>query len=375
LSDQDEHRTRELAKALPKDETQLLYSICIKGRAEIGLAPDEYSGLTMVLLRLLAFKSSGPSVSDEDGAEKKTLEFANLDPTRPSALTSSPPSPKATEDAKRPPRLESALPHVDEFASQDSHGPHGSLQPSDSDSPVSAQPSPAAPAPGLTHAGRDLPVRDMGDPHGLARPSPPIKPSSSPAFTPPQHDSTLNARLTPEPAAKAESLVAVAVRVAPQNADKTTSSSLERFKTHLKPTPMGDVWMQTVQQLMDADLVQSLSRELALQSQLVAKDEQSILLRIESETLSSPNAKERLRQALTSLGLSVELRLEMGAVSDSPAMRLAQMAYEKQQVAEAKILGDPFVLKMMQEFEATIVPGSIKSLSHTPSPRTEKTLD
>ena len=378
LSDQDEHRTRELAKALPKDETQLLYSICIKGRAEIGLAPDEYSGLTMVLLRLLAFKSSSPSVSDEDGAEKKTLEFGNLDPTEPSALTSSSPSPKATEDAKRPPRFESAAPHVDESASQvsqGSHGPNGSLQPSDSDTPVSTQSSPAAPAAGLTHSGRDLPVRDMGDLQGLARPSPTLAPAPSEARNPALHESTLNARLTPDPAAKAESLVAVAVRVAPQNADKPTSSSLERFKTHLKPTPMGDVWMQTVQQLMDADLVQSLSRELALQSQLVAKDEQSMLLRIESETLSSPNAKERLRVALTSLGLSVELRLEMGAVSDSPAMRLAQMAYEKQLVAEAKILGDPFVLKMMQEFEATIVPGSIKSLSQTSAPRTEKTLD
>ena len=390
LSDQDEHRTRELAKALPKDETQLLYSICIKGRAEIGLAPDEYSGLTMVLLRLLAFKSSSPSVSDEDVAEKKTLEFAGLNPTPPTPLTpltplttspSTPESNDATEDAEdaeRTPGLESATPHFGESASHDSHdshAPHGSLLASGSDTPVHSQPSPVARAPGLSHSGRDLPVRDMGYPHGLARPGPSLTPASSPALKPAQNDSTLNSRLLPEPAAKGESLVAVAVRVAPQNADKTTSSSLERFKTHLKPTPMGDVWMQTVQQLMDADLVQSLSRELALQSQLVAKDEQSILLRIESETLSSPNAKERLRLALTSLGLSVELRLEMGAVSDSPAMRLAQMAYEKQLVAEAKILGDPFVLKMMQEFEATIVPGSIKSLTHTAAPTTAKTLD
>jgi hypothetical protein len=52
----------------------------------------------------------------------------------------------------------------------------------------------------------------------------------------------------------------------------------------------------------------------------------------------------------------------MGAVSDSAAMRLAQVAYEKQVLAEAKILGDPFVQKMMQEFEATIVPGSIKTV-------------
>ena len=201
----------------------------------------------------------------------------------------------------------------------------------------------------------------MGQREGLARVGPAmVAPSTpTPALAPSQH----------------EGLVEVAVRLAPQNADKTTSPPLERFKTHLKPSPMGEDCMQTVQQLIDADLVQSLSRELALQSQLVAKDEHSILLRIESETLSSPNARERLRAALASLGLDVELRLEMGAVSDSPAMRLAQIAYEKQVVAEAKILGDPFVLQMMQEFGATIVPGSIKPLGPSVQRSTEKTLD
>jgi DNA polymerase-3 subunit gamma/tau len=45
-----------LAALMPADETQLLYSICLHGRADLGLAPDEYAALTMVLLRLLAFK-------------------------------------------------------------------------------------------------------------------------------------------------------------------------------------------------------------------------------------------------------------------------------------------------------------------------------
>ncbi|MEO7114453.1 MAG: DNA polymerase III subunit gamma/tau [Caldimonas sp.] len=44
-----------LAALLPADETQLLYSIALSGRAELALAPDEYSGLVMVLLRMLAF--------------------------------------------------------------------------------------------------------------------------------------------------------------------------------------------------------------------------------------------------------------------------------------------------------------------------------
>jgi DNA polymerase-3 subunit gamma/tau len=56
--------TTRLAHSLPADETQLLYSLCLHGRGELGLAPDEYAALTMVLLRLLAFKPSAAVVSD-----------------------------------------------------------------------------------------------------------------------------------------------------------------------------------------------------------------------------------------------------------------------------------------------------------------------
>ena len=53
--DPDSEVARRLAALLPADETQLLYSMVLAGRAEIALAPDEYSGLVMVLLRMLAF--------------------------------------------------------------------------------------------------------------------------------------------------------------------------------------------------------------------------------------------------------------------------------------------------------------------------------
>ena len=48
---------------MPADETQLLYSLCLHGRGELGLAPDEYAALTMVLLRLLPFKRPGTATS------------------------------------------------------------------------------------------------------------------------------------------------------------------------------------------------------------------------------------------------------------------------------------------------------------------------
>jgi DNA polymerase-3 subunit gamma/tau len=57
-SGDSEIEVARLATLLAADETQLIYSIALHGRAEIGLAPDEYSGLVMVLLRALAFMPS-----------------------------------------------------------------------------------------------------------------------------------------------------------------------------------------------------------------------------------------------------------------------------------------------------------------------------
>ncbi len=54
-----------LAERHASDETQLLYSLCIHGRADLGLAPDEYAALTMVLLGLLAFKPGAVQASTE----------------------------------------------------------------------------------------------------------------------------------------------------------------------------------------------------------------------------------------------------------------------------------------------------------------------
>jgi len=71
-SDPEATEMTRLAGVMPPDETQLLYSLSLHGRQELGLAPDEYAALTMVLLRLLAFKPQSAS-SASDSAEKKTL--------------------------------------------------------------------------------------------------------------------------------------------------------------------------------------------------------------------------------------------------------------------------------------------------------------
>lgn len=54
--DETERETlQDLAQRFSAEEIQLYYQIAIHGRNEIELAPDEYAGFTMTLLRMLAF--------------------------------------------------------------------------------------------------------------------------------------------------------------------------------------------------------------------------------------------------------------------------------------------------------------------------------
>jgi DNA polymerase-3 subunit gamma/tau len=47
------------AAGLGAEEIQLLYQIALHGRQDIGLAPDDYAGFTMALMRMLAFMPDG----------------------------------------------------------------------------------------------------------------------------------------------------------------------------------------------------------------------------------------------------------------------------------------------------------------------------
>ncbi len=100
--DPDVSQIRRLAALLPHDETHLLYSIVLHGRTDLGLAPDEYSALTMVLLRMLAFKPGAVQ-------EKKTLSdltpLCNLAITRVTPSSGSPAEPTASLPVPSPARM------------------------------------------------------------------------------------------------------------------------------------------------------------------------------------------------------------------------------------------------------------------------------
>ena len=265
-----------LSQAMPADETQLLYSLCLHGRAELGLAPDEYAALTMVLLRLLAFK---PKQTDSSGsaptAQKKTLTTApapSADPVQ---------SQHVQHAVVAPPKAEpTVVPKVPEEFAEPVQAP--------TTVPLRVQ---------------TLPVRQASEP---------------------------TEKLAPKP---------------------------------LILTEEGHFWTETVRHLISAEAITALVRELALQSQLIARDTDQWHLRIESESLNQGVARERLQAALHAAGHAVKLVVEIGKVSDSPAQRNAAALAEKQKAAEDLIHADPLVQAMVQDFGAKIVPGSIRLIS------------
>jgi DNA polymerase-3 subunit gamma/tau len=312
-SDPEAAEIAQLAALLPADETQLLYSICLHGRADLGLAPDEYAALTMVLLRLLAFKPV-----QAGAAEKKTLKVAASPQSEPPA-------------ARVAPQLAAAKPiTVLEPA------------PKPQEVPAAVKPSPVSTVAAVvaeTPAGQHLQVREM--PGQLVVPSPEQDRSAGAAesLRVPAHIEAVQVR-EPPPARR--------------------DLPLDTAVPVVQPTAEGDFWYATVQGLISTEAITAMVRELALQSQLVARDDAQWLLRVERESLNQPGSRERLSAALTAAGYPVRLAAEVGRVTDSPAKRNAAAAAERQLATEKIVFDDPLVQAMMRDFGAKIVPGSIK---------------
>ncbi len=104
--DPDSQDARSLAAVLAPDETQLLYSMVLHGRAELSLMSDEYGALTMVLLRFLAFPAAGAAPAVRTAVPPREPRAAPLRTPAPPAITlptvPAPVAPRATSPSVSP---------------------------------------------------------------------------------------------------------------------------------------------------------------------------------------------------------------------------------------------------------------------------------
>ncbi|WP_363302770.1 DNA polymerase III subunit gamma/tau [Aquabacterium sp.] len=385
--DPDELVWRGLAPLLAPDETQLFYSLCLQGRAELALAPDEYSGLLMLMLRLLAFK---PGSGLGQGGSSR---------------------PKAEGSVRQQPRTEPVGSTVAAAPAPTS------AQASASTAAISPRPGPApalapAPAPTLVPAVRPeqtVPnaVASGGGASSPTRPAP-TKPVESQSggqsvppweALPPEADAALmegepssigmppDEPFAQEPASASvrrpqPEVARVAERVAERELGREGGRTVERIAEPVSPSertvsielppvgaePLSDRWADVVAQLNAKGAITALVRELAMQAQCVAQHDeggQSMWrLRVDRESLCSETNRERLAQALSQVvSGQVMLELEKGSAHNTPAQRDQVARERRQHQAEHLIESDPLVRSLLAQYPgARIVPGSIRPL-------------
>jgi len=327
-TDPDTAGARQLAGDMPADETQLLYSIVVHGRAELSLLSDEYAALTMVLLRLLAFPAGGAAPAP--AAPRSAPLVASPRLARATAPVVVPLAPKAV--AKTAPVQAAPVP-----------------KPLAAPAPVANRAAAASPAPRASDEPppwADEPVPDDEEFSLAQRPGAerPVVSPEPPAAAP---------RRAPQPAAEA-----VAPSMAPAPVLSVTT------------TAWGDQWSDTIRPLLASGTLVALVRELAVQSELIAVQPHADggrqwQLRVDRESLRAPALAVKLAGALQSaLGEPVHIDVISGTPVDAIAKRDAVAREAAQREAEALIQNDPLVLELMAQFRtARIVPGTIKPLA------------
>ncbi len=330
-----------LLPLLSADELQLLYSIALHGRAELALAPDEYSGLTMVLLRLLAFRPAGKGAATRMSPSAANKPVAS---TAASANASRAEAPGGRRELLRP---------ATEFRA----APVAPTAPATPVATVQARPVPAvkaAPYPAPITSPVVTADRDT------ARPAQPTVADEPPPWV--EADEPSWVRDQPEVDAAQPAVAAAGPEPAPvHEAEPVTRVAQITFDR----TPQQDRWMAAMDALFERGAVAGLVRELAWQAQCTGCDEvdgQTVWrLKVERESLRQASHRERLQAALATLfDRPQRLEVEAGVALDSAARRDHAARARRQAEAEDLIHADPVVRQLLAAYPtARIVPGSI----------------
>ena len=218
-----------LASQLPPDEIQLMYSMALHGRQELPLAPDEYAGLTMVLLRMMAFRPNGQGARQPSAPEGSAARTASAPASVASAApVARPPvsaAPPVHAEPVRAPEMPAPAPAVPRVA--EAVAPAPDPEPEPAPAPESASAPEPAPTPPLTPAPEPepepQPVTAAPEPIAAA---PVPQPAPAPAPTPAPAPASMAAPAQEAPRAPAPS---GPLRAAPAGAPAT------RFSDRLRP--------------------------------------------------------------------------------------------------------------------------------------------
>ena len=294
-----------LSAQFSPEDVQLFYQIAAHGRHELGLAPDEYAGFTMTLLRMLAFT---PLWSDGKSAPQQTSSTA------------------PASSAKKAQAAASVV-----IASTNKISSAGSS---------AATEKPVSPAMAALAAARSPKA------NASARSAP--------------------AAASEKPQAAAENTISSADTAQKKTENSAPAEILvSEAPAKINTTNLFSNWDGSWPTLVRALSVRGVAQQLASQSELLTCEAEGnvviMRLRVPVDTLLSAGSADKLSAALTEyLGKTIKLVTEIGTVAHTAHAQVVAEQATRQQEAEDAMHNDPFVQTLIKEFGGTIVPGSIK---------------
>ncbi|MFZ6686139.1 DNA polymerase III subunit gamma/tau [Undibacterium sp. SXout11W] len=411
-----EHVMR-LASTFSKEEVQLFYQIAVHGRNELALAPDEYAGFSMTLLRMLAFRpvEGGALVSVNDVGSPPALNVNRGTVVPPNATA--PSARVAAPGASAALSVATAAKAV--------------VTPVSAAAPVATPASvtkPVSPAMAALAAARAASAKSAGAKPATVNPEPvervePAVASMAPAIdvqktqapstpsAPVASDSTMARGVPPAPVMNRVAPIAVMPEMQPVEMDDmpppwdedvfeasapstapvarqrpaVITSQAETLMESV-PQPVAEIattepvsadrslWSGAVPALewdgqwpvLAASLpVRGVAQQLAQQSELIncRQDGNAFVfeIRVPLPTLLSAGSVDKLSAALSDrFSKTIRVETKIGAVELTANARAVAEREVRQQHAEQAIQSDSFVQTLMREFGAAIVTGSVR---------------
>ena len=419
---------RRLAARFDAQSVQLFYQFANLGRSELALAPDEYAGFTMTLLRMLAFQpgqSGGDATPPSGGGGKRAAPSAPAASPRPTMAASAPVAPPVVQSAPvaRPePVVEAprATYQVTPPAPAAVAVVEVPATPVAAPASAPARRSPAmealaaarqasnrgrggASAPAATPAPAPAPVTRPAAAAG-PRPNPGAAPASPPPRREPLAASAASADDGPPPwdempgefaspsleeidaafagwdsASSARPSASASAASAARSPQVETPAAVSE-PVQAKPVAPEPMAAATPPDLSASSLttfdgdwpklaarlpMRGLAQQLAHQSELVAVEGVTVRLRVPLPALTEAGVVERLEAALTEhFGTPVRVACDIGTARATAAAADAELRAQRQRDAEDAIAANPFVQALVRDFAAQVVPGSIQPHAH-----------
>ncbi|EPX98438.1 MULTISPECIES: DNA polymerase III subunit gamma/tau [Ralstonia] len=418
---------RRLAERFDAQSVQLFYQFANLGRNELALAPDEYAGFTMTLLRMLAFQpgqSGGDATPPSGGGGKRVVSSpaasvpaASPRPTMAASAPAVAPVAQTTSAARPEPVVEA--PRATYQVSPSAPAAVAPAVETPAAAPTSA-PARRSPAMEALAAARQASSRGRGGasapaatpvaaPAPVARPvaaaGPRPNPVAAPASPPPRREPRAASAASPDDgpppwdempgefaSPSLEEIDAAfagwdsASNARPgASAPATGSAPVEPPAVAPVPVQAKPVAPEPVAAAMPPDLsasslttfdgdwpklaaslpMRGLAQQLAHQSELVAVEGVTVRLRVPLPALTEAGVVERLEAALTEhFGTPIRVACDIGAARATAAAADAELRAQRQRDAEDAIAANPFVQALVRDFAAQVVPGSIQPHAH-----------